>query len=193
MIAYLILNAVNGKGYVGITSRTAEVRFAEHLNEARQGKRRALLSAIRRYGPENFSVVQISTADDWKSLCELERELILKIGTKAPNGYNLTGGGDGAYGLSRDIVESTAAKNRGRKQTDEARAKIGAASKGRMVSSETRAKIRAARIGKPLTLEHRAKLAQAKIGRKQTPRSATHSARIAEGLKRAWARRKGQE
>lgn len=61
---------------------------------------------------------------------------------------------------------------------------------GRVVSPETRAKISAARKGKPLSDEHRAKLSAAKTGKKMPPRTAEHCAKISDGLKRAWQRRR---
>lgn len=61
---------------------------------------------------------------------------------------------------------------------------------GRRVSPETRAKISAGHKGKTLSVEHRAKLSAAKLGKKRPPRSDDHCAKISEGLRRAWKRRK---
>lgn len=178
--------------YVGITSRSIETRFAEHVEEATRGNRlRALTAALRKYGPENFSVTEVQSADSWESLCDHEKGLIEFLGTKAPGGYNLTDGGDGTGGLSQETRDLIAAKTRGRKHSKEARDKIGAASRGRVLSDDTRKKLSIAHTGKTLTAEHRAKLSAAKTGRKQKPRTAEHSAKIAEGQRKAWARRKG--
>lgn len=57
----------------------------------------------------------------------------------------------------------------------------------------TKAKIAKAHKGKKLTADHRAKLSAAKVGKKRPPRSAEHSARIAAGLRKAWARRKADK
>lgn len=66
----------------------------------------------------------------------------------------------------------------------------GAGVKGRVVKDEARADISAARRGKPLSAEHRAKLSATKTG-KHPLRTEKHNRKIAEGLKRAHARRKG--
>lgn len=192
MKLYLITNLVNGKMYVGITSRTVAERWLEHKQEASRGGKRALLSAIRKYGAENFDICEVGSADDWQSLCHHERLMIEGLRTLAPHGYNLTSGGDGVLNLPQEIRDRVAASNRGRKQSDEAKRKIGAASKGHVLSPEARAKISLKHMGKTLSPEHRAKLSAAKVGKKRPPRSDEHSAKISEGLKRAWARRKGQ-
>jgi group I intron endonuclease len=61
---------------------------------------------------------------------------------------------------------------------------------GRKMPAEVRAKISKAHLGKTLTAEHRAKLSLSKQGVKMPPRSAEHRAKIAEGLRKAWVRRK---
>jgi len=50
-MVYLITNEVNGKHYVGQTTRTVEQRFKEHMESPYPiGK------AIRKYGAENFTI-----------------------------------------------------------------------------------------------------------------------------------------
>ena len=86
---YAITNQLNGKQYVGITTRTIEQRFSEHCKaDSGIGK------AIRKYGKDNFTVHEIDKADTWAELCEKEIHYISEYGTYK-NGYNQTIGGDG--------------------------------------------------------------------------------------------------
>jgi group I intron endonuclease len=189
MKLYVITNRSNGKRYVGITSVSVQRRWNAHVQGARAGERRALCAAIRKYGPEMFEVEEAGSAETWESLCEKERAMIAEFKTLGPGGYNQTAGGDGTVDLPVDIRERIAASNRGRRHTADALRRIGAASKGHPVLPEVRAKLSKAHLGKKLSVEHRAKLSAAKIGKK-LPHTPEHAAKIAEGLRRAWARRK---
>jgi group I intron endonuclease len=191
MKIYLITNSKNGKRYVGLTTRSIAERWAEHLEDARGCRsRRALALAIRKYGVEAFSVEQIAEADDWDSLCAAEIELIDSLGTKAPNGYNMTDGGEGVIGLCAESLERMRKKCRQLRHSDETKMKIGAAGRGRKVSEEAKAKISAGHTGKVLSQEHRDKLSAAKLGKKMPVRSDEHKRKISEGLRAAHKRRK---
>jgi uncharacterized protein 019R len=86
---YCIENVLNGKRYVGITTRTIKERFAEHCKaESYIGK------AIRKYGVENFKLYELVVANSREELCNLEVYYIEKYNT-FKNGYNQTIGGDG--------------------------------------------------------------------------------------------------
>jgi group I intron endonuclease len=193
MLAYLITNTTNGRRYIGITVGRLQRRWAEHQRLARNGSPAAIHAAIRCYGVAAFTVTELAHALRRADLGALEAQLISQLGTKAPHGYNLTDGGEGVRGLDPSRVKQIADKNRGRKHSEASRKAIGEARRGHEVTQETREAIGAARRGKPLSDEHRAKLAQSKQGKKMPPRSDEHRQRIALGLKRAHARRKGLE
>lgn len=191
MKIYLITNTSNGNRYVGLTSRSIAERWAEHVEESRGSRsRRALTLAIRKYGISAFTIAQIAEAEDWDSLCAAEVELIESLGTKAPFGYNMTDGGEGAVGLSEEALERMREKCRKLRHTPEARQKISEAGRGRVMSEETKVKIAIKHSGKTLTPEHRHKLSQAKVGKKRPVRSDEHKRKISEGLRAAHARRK---
>lgn len=191
MKIYLITNLVNGKSYVGITRRSVDERWAEHLQDASGAKsRRALTNAIRKYGVSAFNIEEIGKADDWDSLCAAEIELIESLQTKVPAGYNMTNGGDGARGLCNEALERMRDKCKMHRHSVETKLKISAAGKGRKVSDETRRKISERHIGKTLTVEHKEKLSAAKLGKKMPPRSDEHKRKISEGLRAAHKRRK---
>lgn len=191
MKIYLITNNVNGKRYVGLTSRSVSERWAEHLEEARGSRsRRALTLAIRKYGAPAFTIEQIAEADDWDSLCLAEVDLIESLGTKAPLGYNMTDGGEGSRGLCEEALERMREKCRKLRHTPESRQKISEAGAGRIMSEETKARISSKHSGKVLSPEHRQKLSLAKTGKKMPVRSEEHKRKISEGLRAAHARRK---
>lgn len=92
---YLIRNLINGKGYVGQTITSVERRFSLHKTGAAKGSRLALHCAMRKYGVQNFSVVELATCDR-ALLNDLEEHYIKTLGTFIGDGdgYNMTSGGD---------------------------------------------------------------------------------------------------
>jgi group I intron endonuclease len=93
------LTSPSRKSYIGITLKSASERWEKHQEHAR-GKRNngALYSALRKYGPDSFTLEVLITSDDWESLCKLEREFIQKFKTLSPGGYNIALGGEGVQG-----------------------------------------------------------------------------------------------
>lgn len=92
---YLITNSVNGKRYVGQTTQALEARFRQH--RALQAKCRALEAAIRKYGHDCFTIMELATARNQEELNELEARFVVELSTLSPRGYNLRQGG-GAKG-----------------------------------------------------------------------------------------------
>lgn len=92
---YLITNKINGKRYVGQTSKTVEERFRDHIENCytTQNNNRPLYKAIKKYGVSNF---MIETLEECSSSIVNEREIywIKKLGTFSKE-YNATLGGDG--------------------------------------------------------------------------------------------------
>ena len=87
---YRITNRINGKQYIGQTSRTLKRRFFEHSNN----KKNSLISqAIRKYGKENFAIEQIDLCETVEQANEREQYYVALHNTITPNGYNLTSGG----------------------------------------------------------------------------------------------------
>lgn len=90
------LTSPSGKSYIGISSKTMDARWAKHVEHA-CGKRDAgaLYAALRKYGPDSFARAVIAESEDWDTLRRLEIEAIKSHGTLAPDGYNITQGGEG--------------------------------------------------------------------------------------------------
>lgn len=139
---YVVTNTVNGKQYVGQTVKKVSRRWSEHLGWARaEHPPGALHRAIRKYGPEVFTVATVAEAYGKQELDALEAKWVQDLKTMAPGGYNLTAGG-GSVG----------------KHSAETVAKRAAALRGHLTSPETRRKISETQRGRPLSPEHRAAL-----------------------------------
>ena len=90
MVIYKITNLINKKVYIGQTIRTVEQRFHRHINDALNGILDTHFArAIRKYGPENFSVEVIDTATTQEELTEKESYWI-KYYNSVNEGYNET-------------------------------------------------------------------------------------------------------
>lgn len=116
-VIYLVTNQINGKRYVGVTGRSINTRWKEHIAHALANRTRSILSkAIRKYGKESFDVVQIASCLSPEDARYVESDVIKSL---APE-YNQTGGGEFTIGrkLSATTIEKIATKNRGKKRTD---------------------------------------------------------------------------
>ena len=93
LIIYKATNNINGMVYVGLTAYTLKQRMSRHYcyGEFYFG------CALRKYGRENFTFEVIDTAETREELGEKERYWIRVYNCKAPNGYNLTDGGECGY------------------------------------------------------------------------------------------------
>lgn len=92
---YKITNQINGKVYIGKTSKTIEERFKEHKRKALEHPNRYLYDAINHYGFNNFTIEQIEECSN-EYLDDREIFWIAEYNSTNPNiGYNLTTGGEG--------------------------------------------------------------------------------------------------
>ena len=82
---YLITNLINGKQYVGKTTRTIKIRFSNHC----VSKNQVISKAIKKYGKENFIVQELAVSYSKKELKFLEGLYISWFETLVPNGYNI--------------------------------------------------------------------------------------------------------
>lgn len=118
MIIYKITNKLNGKVYIGQTTRTIEQRFRQHIKRAKEGDGRHIYCAMRKYGIENFDVVQIDSANSIEELNSKE-EYWIKQYNSIKDGYNMTGGVDNPMNYSEII-----SKHNKKMRTEEVRNKI---------------------------------------------------------------------
>lgn len=97
---YLIMNKINGKGYVGKTKRVLSQRLKEHVQHAKLDHiEMPLYAAIRKYGIDAFEIKILQECSTPEDLNVAEKEWIKNLGT-FEHGYNATLGGDGVSGWS---------------------------------------------------------------------------------------------
>jgi len=94
-IIYKVKNKVNGKIYIGQTTRTLKCRMKEHINDQRKYY---LHNALRKYGKENFQWEVLEHCDSKEELDEMEFHYIKQYNSFGKSGYNLTYGGEGFVG-----------------------------------------------------------------------------------------------
>lgn len=187
---YIITNKTNGKQYVGL-SKNLTKRWQNHF--CANGGAPALHAAIKKYGKDKFIFSHICDAFNVDAARDIERMLIIQHNTKAPNGYNLTDGGEGVVGrsltddekekksrsmflLMASLTPEEKAKKfgtKGRKHTVETLEKMRQSNigknLGKTASEETKAKMSAihkSRPRQPLSDETKEKIRQSLLGRK---------------------------
>ena len=101
---YLITNKINGKKYIGKTTKTIEKRWHEHFLDSKKNEyqKRPLYRAIKKYGIENFVINQLEECSN-NNLSEQEKYWIQYYDTYK-NGYNATLGGDGRISLDYEKI-----------------------------------------------------------------------------------------
>lgn len=99
MLVYRAINKVNGKQYIGYTTKTLKERISVHVYKSRCKSNKHYFylfkQALRKYGLDNFQWEVLEECSTKKECCEREMFYISKYDTISPNGYNLTKGGNG--------------------------------------------------------------------------------------------------
>lgn len=173
---YMHTNKTNGKKYIGITGRDAELRWG--ANGCRYKCHFA--SAIKKYGWDGFEHEILYSGLSKAEAQKLETELILEFNTTSVQcGYNMTFGGECEIPNEVTRFKMSVARKR-RITSDETRAKMSLSSRGNKHNlghkcpDEVKAKLSAAMAGKKNTLghklsdEHIAKIRASNIGKTVT-------------------------
>lgn len=195
---YLRTNLVNGKQYVG-QAKDFKRRERRWNSDVYQYAGKYINAARRKYGIENFSTDILEECDTQKKANELEKYYIIELNTKAPDGYNLTDGGEGVSGykftkeerekLSKSHIGLQAGEKHplwGKHHTDETKRKLSEVHKGKPLSGEHKRKLlalNASRKGKPLSEEHKRKISEAHKGKKGHKLSEETKRKIGEANK----------
>jgi len=111
-IIYKIENIVNGKVYIGQTTKTAEKRFKEHLIYSKKRKY-PIHNAIKKHGVENFKTEVIDYGMSREDLDEKEKMYIRFYNSIVPNGYNIQLGGTTAGKFSEETKKKISKKLKG--------------------------------------------------------------------------------
>lgn len=99
MVVYKITNKLNGKTYVGQTSRPIEKRFLQHSKSDSP-----LGQAMRQCGLENFTIEIIEECATPEQTKTRERFWIGTLKCKVPNGYNQSDGGESCTPKTRRVL-----------------------------------------------------------------------------------------
>lgn len=131
MIVYCIKNTINNKEYIGLTVRSLEERWKQHIYESNKKDswewNTPLGNAIKKYGKESFDVFVLEQCLTESEMKQKEIQLIKERKSLASeNGYNLSFGGDGRMG---------------HKLTEETKIKIGLGNLGKIMSVESKMKM----------------------------------------------------
>ena len=92
---YKIENKINGKVYIGQTSKKFETRLKQHINLSNKEYERKTIfhKSLKLHGIENFKYEIIDTCKSKDEANILEKKYIEKFNSLMPKGYNMTKGG----------------------------------------------------------------------------------------------------
>lgn len=182
---YIIVCAVNGKLYAGITSRELAIRWNEHLKAAKGQQPASIVHlAMRKYGVDNFSIEAMYTYPTEEEAKYAEESVIAALNLTRL-GYNASPGGDISPTLGVGHTDATKAKlsAAAKKQhaSPEARAALSERAKAQMAVPENKERI-AAKLrgrkrpdisermkGRKLSPEHASLVRTMNVGRKRSP------------------------
>jgi len=172
MLVYCIKNIINNKEYIGLTTRTLEERWKQHIRESnREGGwewNTPLGNAIKKYGKDSFEVFVLEECSSETEMKQKEIQLIRERKSLAfETGYNLTLGGDGrlGYKLSEETKRKIGEGNKGKTYTAESLEKMSVAAKKRCVGKPS------PMDGKKHTEESKQKIISFLTGRKHSEES----------------------
>lgn len=156
---YVHTNKINGKKYVGITSKKPQKRW----NNGKGYERQYFYNAIVKYGWENFDHEILKTGLTQEEADYWERYYIQKFDScLGHNGYNAAIGGydAGMTGLhhSEEAKKKMSEARRGKPLSKEHREKLSKVRKGRKLSEQNKIGIGNARRGKRHTEETKARI-----------------------------------
>ena len=159
---YCHTHTESGRRYIGLTSRTMERRWSQHVVQSRsvKGNRSHFANAIRKYGKEAFTHEVLAMSRDLDGANATEEALIEQWGTRNPlNGFNLSKGG---LHIPHPI-------RRNPWDDPEFRKKAVEASRRRAADPAWRAKISAIRVGVRLSPEHCSAISKSRMGKDHAP------------------------
>lgn len=106
---YKITNTVNGKIYIGQTSRSIELRWKEHKRASKyEGKRahknQILYYAMRKYGLDAFNIEKIEECNT--NVIDEREQFWISHYDSTNTGYNISIGGNGYFKVSNEKLLS---------------------------------------------------------------------------------------
>lgn len=111
-VIYKATNKINGKNYIGFTGNIAG-RKAGH--KSGKGSCRKFSNAIKKYGWENFEWSIIFRHENREFVRLIAEPFFIWYFDSIENGYNLTFGGEGTFGLKKTDAERKKLADRARR------------------------------------------------------------------------------
>lgn len=192
---YKITNKINGKLYIGFTSKSIKTRFNNHVAHMKNNNKKNcyLQNSLEKHGIQNFKIEPIyQSCDQQHTLKIMEPYFIKEYNTFLGEGYNETSGGEGILNYShseeskRKMSESSKGKgywNKGKKlgpQSEESKKKKSEALMGKAKSKIHAENISRARIGMKFSEEHCVSIKKA---RKNQIITESHKRKISESMR----------
>lgn len=149
---YVIRNKVDGKVYVGSTTRHIFKRWQEHLRLLNAGKHISVVlqRSWLKYGRDAFEFAVLERCDKEQCIAREQHWIDELKAAKRTHGYNLSpnAGNNAGRVVSQETRAKLSAIQRGKVIPESVRRKMSDALRGRFVSAETRAK-RSATLRQP--------------------------------------------
>lgn len=128
---YCHINKTNGKQYIGLTSENPPSKRWGPNGINYKGCT-CFYSAVQKYGWNNFEHIILEENLTSKQAEQLEKYYIQLYNTMAPNGYNLTNGGEIKKEISEETRERLRKSHLGYKNSEETKKKMSNSQKGHL-------------------------------------------------------------
>lgn len=146
---YEIVNKVNGKVYIGQTTKSVARRWQKHRYDALNRKSgMAIHRAMKKHGLENFTIEVMCEASSKEELDRLEQTYISGFNTLSPHGYNLKSGGSACV-YSEESKQKMSESQKVFWDNDDVRKAQSERAKKQFADPDKRAASSLARRGKP--------------------------------------------
>lgn len=191
---YKFQNKINGKCYIGQTTRPINERVWQHLKGAQKRNKVYFHNALNKYGIENFEITVLHTVDAPTSELLVYKLNVLEVTeiekhNSFYNGYNSTTGGfqccmsdevrqkisKGLKGKIKpvEVIEKIRKANTGKKRSEEFKKRVGERTKGQAYhttkhTEQTKQKMSES-TKKRMTPQMKEQIANKLRGRKHTP------------------------
>lgn len=165
-IVYKITNNLDGKIYVGQTTRSIEIRWNEHKRDAPRRKTH-FYRALQKYGPDNFLLEILCDCQNQEELDKKEIMFVKKLKSLSPNGYNHAAG-NGTGHVSEETKQKMSVAHKGKPKSEEHRGAIRQSLLGKTHSLERKRKNSESHKGKHLSNETKRKISKTVTGKKHS-------------------------